>query len=1081
MGNLISFSFDIGHSSIGWAALKSTDTAPQILGCGVVTFSPDDCQNHARAAFRRGRRHIAATRNRMKRLEKLLLHMGVLSQADIELARTKPHPWPWLLAAKVLTGNYQQLSWLELWAVIRWYAHNRGYDGNALWSGVEVEDDKEDTQKVENANRLMEQHQTSTMAETVCAFLGVDPAQNAAPALEGYFKGQDAAFPRDVVRAEVLKILQAHIGKLPQCDDAFIECLCGTEHNAWKRKPCPTIRLPKRFHGGLLFGQMVPRFDNRIIPLCRISGEKTPDKHCRDFYQYRWGMLLCNIRVEDALEGSRKLTASERQAVNAAMEQTGYFTKTSLKQAITEATGAEPSNIDQMFITPEMEKALVLDPVKRELATQKLATIWSTIPEHLQKRFAGQLFKGKACSLKLWLEAIAAQKLDLGDFETAVEESYAAYTKRSKKKARSQEEFCADRIRIDTASGRAPYSRKLMQQAWLAVFDDTVPDPKESGGCLEETPEIVLRQIERSIDEQTNNHLVRHRLLIFRRLLKDMIDQYADGSAENIGQITVEVIRDLQEFSAMTAKEKAQRMGLKLADHRRAVAEIEKELPKYGGKYSISAGLIKKVRIARDMNWTCPFTGKHYCFDDVVTGKVDREHIIPRSLRPSDSLDSLVLTWPEVNRMKGQRTAWEFMASDEHKKVPGTNLQLQTLANYEKHVRAMKPGVDPRKKDNQLFIEDDLRRWRRKLLLQIPHFDKRKKSDGDTGNGFTGRDLTQTSHLNKLAALQARDVLKQVSPNGDVSLRAVTSLSGSVTAAVRKAWKLEGCLAQACPETKDKNKTEVREITHLHHALDAVAIGLAAHFFPKDGRLWELMSRRQIQSDKDQKEFKRLAKQKVTFSERGSWDIVDLPSELKNEISDKLSERRVIQHQPKTMRGLKVQQNTWRVLGQDEKDDQKMIITLASRDENKKRQRSTKTEKKSKLLGLNPQNGKGKLAKLKGSLIVEENYGILLDPEPSMLTYMNVWQNIQEHTQKNGISNPRILRIGDIIHVSSGRFAGTWKVRSIKDDRKQGLVLDLTYPDIIQVKSKGYGIKRQVKVASLLKENLSIAQTSYTG
>lgn len=98
--------------------------------------------------------------------------------------------------------------------------------------------------------------------------------------------------------------------------------------------------------------------------------------------------------------------------------------------------------------------------------------------------------------------------------------------------------------------------------------------------------------------------------------------------------------------------------------------DIEAELPKYNGAHTISAGLIKKVRIARDMNWTWPYTGQRYCLSDILELKVVREHIIPRSWRPSDSLESLVLTWPEVNRMKGQQIAWKFMAENEGKKIP---------------------------------------------------------------------------------------------------------------------------------------------------------------------------------------------------------------------------------------------------------------------------------------------------------------------------------------------------------------------------------------------------------------------------
>lgn len=107
-----------------------------------------------------------------------------------------------------------------------------------------------------------------------------------------------------------------------------------------------------------------------------------------------------------------------------------------------------------------------------------------------------------------------------------------------------------------------------MQQAWEAVFDDSVPDPKDKGGCLEETLQVIENQVKRSIDKQTNNSLVRHRLLIFRRLLKDLTCNYAGGQVEIVNNITIEVIRDLQEFSAKTAKEKVKLLSRKLFDNK---------------------------------------------------------------------------------------------------------------------------------------------------------------------------------------------------------------------------------------------------------------------------------------------------------------------------------------------------------------------------------------------------------------------------------------------------------------------------------------------------------------------------------
>jgi CRISPR-associated endonuclease Csn1 len=163
--------FDIGYASIGWCVLNSQNNNPdpEILGTGVVTFPTDDCLASERRDRRRTRRHIRSTRQRIERLKLWLSSCGALSRADLD----KPgHPAPFLLAAAALQGH-RKLNNHELWTVLRWYAHNRGYDGNSLWARDESNDD--DTEKETNAKSLMAKYGTKTMCETVCACLELNP------------------------------------------------------------------------------------------------------------------------------------------------------------------------------------------------------------------------------------------------------------------------------------------------------------------------------------------------------------------------------------------------------------------------------------------------------------------------------------------------------------------------------------------------------------------------------------------------------------------------------------------------------------------------------------------------------------------------------------------------------------------------------------------------------------------------------------------------------------------------------------------------------------------------------------------
>src|SRR6185437_3341852 len=316
----LEFAFDVGHSSIGWAVLQNNagallvpnGTRMNVIGCGVVTFGADDCLASKRRDYRRQRRHARATRQRIAQIEKLLAHLKVLTSDQLKKKHDQAggHAAPWLLAARILASNGDEkylLDWPELWDVLRWYAHNRGYDGNRRWSAHEAQAQADDTEKEKQAHTLMEKYGTDTMAETLCKALGLEPLGDKQSSKEN-FKRLNAAFPREKVENEVRRLLDFHQKKLSAINEVFLKSL----FEDWRAAKIPNLKLPARYHGGLLFGQLVPRFDNRIISVCPVTGEKVPSKNCPEFYRFRWAMTLANIRVSSNGEKElRPLTTDE--------------------------------------------------------------------------------------------------------------------------------------------------------------------------------------------------------------------------------------------------------------------------------------------------------------------------------------------------------------------------------------------------------------------------------------------------------------------------------------------------------------------------------------------------------------------------------------------------------------------------------------------------------------------------------------------------------------------------------------------------------------------------------------------------
>ncbi|MGD9781021.1 MAG: type II CRISPR RNA-guided endonuclease Cas9 [Kiritimatiellia bacterium] len=1086
----LTFSFDVGHSSIGWAVLGSGQKRPaiddaQILGCGVVTFPVDDCLANQRRDFRRQRRHIRSTRLRIERMKRLLVHLGVMTREQLD----KPGcAWPWLLAAQAFHG-IRTLTWPELWDVLRWFAHNRGYDGNRAWSRFE-EEEPEDTERVGQGRALLDQYKTQSMAEVFCHVLGINPND---PAAQKSSRNRirevlQAAFPREAIKAEVAAILKNHEGKLPKCDEKLANALIDD----WKALPCPAVKFPLRYIWGYLFGQLAPRFENRILTRCPFTNEKVPAKDCPEFYRYRWAMQLANVVVDDN-GNKRPLTKAERQKVNARMVESGALTKSEFKKAVAEATGGLPDNLETMLMHPDAEKALVLMPARKAALSGKNKAIFHLLPSGLQARLLGKLIRRGSIRLREIRSWVENDSDLLAKFDAEIASWKPKATGKGEKNPDDDEpQDPLDRVwKAYPESGRAPFARPILQQAYEAVMAGK--DPRMEGGVLYRSEDVLRRERERTLAEQTNNHLIRHRLLILQRLAKDMLKDYAGGKASRIAKTIIEVNSDLRTMSGMTAKERETETNKRLSNFASAKTALEKALADktIGGKpIPITAGLIRKARLAMDLDMTCPYTGQNYDFIDVAKGRMQRDHVIPYADRASDSLAAQVLTFSEINKWKDKRTAAQFVLEEQGKAVKGKpNLVILPFEKYKAFVEGLDKGKHP-------HPDDKARKEKRKKLLMLEEYAEKE---------FLPSDLTITSQLVRLGAR----MLEQTFKDGK-NIPKIISMPGSVTGRVQRAWSLMGCIAKANPAVLDetgkpKPKGDIRDISNLHHAVDACVLGIAGTVFPNDGSFWKAMvARSPAREEADQL----LATGLYDRDSEKKIRLCDLPAPLKNQIADRLAECRVYQHIPADMTGLKADQNAWRVVDfQDTHPSARKLIRaiksarLDAEIPNdaafivqwKRKEKSPKKPKKlllethayylaydivpkEKLIGFQH----GKLSTQKAVKVVSDNFGLALDPEPQIIPFSQVWRQLAELRAANDGKPVRILRKGSLIRISQGKFAGEYKVFSIKKNHN-GLSLDIGPRDAPRPLNKmtAHGHYINTLLSSLMKGGLEIMDTDY--
>jgi hypothetical protein len=463
--------------------------------------------------------------------------------------------------------------------------------------------------------------------------------------------------------------------------------------------------------------------------------------------------------------------------------------------------------------------------------------------------------------------------------------------------------------------------------------------------------------------------------------------------------------------------------------------------------------------------------------------------------------------------MKGQRTAVRFIEEFQGKPVQGLpQVMIKPMSIYLKDMEALETfkGHD----------DDKRRKKNRKRLLLLRDYVEKE---------FTPGDLTQTSQLVRLGAqaLQKHYVGVEKQP-------VITSLPGSVTGAVRKSWNLIGCLATANsqvlnPEDLDEDgkpkvrtKTDIRGITHLHHALDACVLAFASFFLPRDGGAWELLVKRRLNID-EQRRARTLFGSHIEITKDGELRLADLGPPLKAQICARLKERRVVQHLPADVSGLHCKETVWRIF--DPADlhpnsqrfarwltqkkvavpapDAKTALIICRKRRNAEMAgeesaggkifRETKTwrwvydiKDKSALLGLAPEGdaAAAKLKRIKAVKVLGDNFGLALDPDPTLIRPHKVWHQLDVLRAHNGGKPVRVLRIGCLMKVKEktprSDYRGVWMVRGVQLNQRAGYLLDLSPADQILYRGQP-GCFQQVSVATLLKCGLEVVKAPLCG
>jgi hypothetical protein len=336
----------------------------------------------------------------------------------------------------------------------------------------------------------------------------------------------------------------------------------------------------------------------------------------------------------------------------------------------------------------------------------------------------------------------------------------------------------------ETGAGRARYSSPTLELIRKEIGEGRRVDP----------PQPILRRKGENADQALNRYLadvkhplVRHRLILFRRLLSQLASQYGQPDI-----IVLEAVRSL------ALGQKAKNELNKRNEQFRKEREIAREQLSSNNESS-SRKAIQRYRLWQEAKGRCPFCQETIERTDLGHG-ADIEHLVPRSIVDCNEFYNLTVAHIKCNReLKGDRTP--FVAFDNTSQWEGIKANAENCFSGRKLEIFLSPNAE-------------------ELIEQ--------KSD-----------LQHTAYIARVirhvALIQlgwVNDAGRDPTPDKQNAALSFQVTNGQLTSRLRKAWGLNQILHPLPPGSRwdeltdeeqkqfsQKNRGDLR-----HHALDAMVI-----------------------------------------------------------------------------------------------------------------------------------------------------------------------------------------------------------------------------------------------------------------
>ena len=785
---------DIGIESVGWAVIRCAP-AYRMEDAGVRLFATAEQErgksntNQERRTFRAARRLVRRRSHRKAMVKRHLERIGLLHPGELEaFFEDGSHD---LLRLRV-KGLDERLSQVELAACLINLCNHRGYrefypldeEEEKELTAAERQEREQEGRGIERVKQIMAAGGYRTAAQMLLEDAAFAPADGGPMRVYRSHPHKADQYPlsRDMLRAEAEKILN--------CQSRFYPCL---RQNYLTRYRKGGENRPVEMTNTEFLLQLV--FEQRDFE----DGPGDVNDNLRRYTGYLSALGKCQFYREEN-RGARMTALGDLYAAANALSQYRYLDTKTGELVLPPALARElltAALLDAELPAKKINDIAKAHHVKANNKGLKKAELAPGCIKFL--RAVRPVFEAQGIA---WADVLGADPLQAQLQPDSLLNRIGHVLSCYQTPRRRQEELRRLPLSPDAAvqenlvkklaqlhlSGTAKVCEKYMRdavnaflsgesygnfQARLLAEQGRGPAARAAGTC------VKLPPFPKDADF-AKNPVVARSLNEARKVINAVVARYGSPWAVNL-EVASELGRSYAERAEIES-------GIKKNE---AAAEAERkkiaEIMGFTDLAGVSASMLERYRLAELQGWKSLYSGAEFTDKRAVLAPnstlVEVDHIVPFSLILDNTLHNKALVFAEENRVKGQRVPLEYLTDPAGRKA------------FIKWV-------------NKLAAEKKISRRKHQYLL-LPDLHESGLLDE-----WKTRNINDTRYIAKYLRGYLERNLK---PAAEHRSQFVFPVKGGLTSRFRRRWLNDKTWGR-------KDKDELRSLTTLHHAVDAVII-----------------------------------------------------------------------------------------------------------------------------------------------------------------------------------------------------------------------------------------------------------------